>query len=172
VASWMNEVGEQIESPAMVRKESSGMDDDDVLDLVCLDYVLRGGKTKYLAKYLKVSVRTIERNIERARLHKKSREPIEDPKCSILFPVNEFKPKSKCVHPIPIPHGKLEYCPTCDKTGVEDHPALKMRAGDTESPRIQPPRDESLHGGTDSPKKSPRKPKSKLFRKVKRAQSA
>ena len=182
MASWIREsprtrLGnfdeeEQIESPAMPHSKYAGMSDDDILDLVCLDYVLRGGKTKYLAKYLNVSVRTVERNIERAKLHKQSRSPYEDPECEILFPVVNFTPESPCVHPVPIPEGKREYCPSCHKTGVEGHPAFRVRPGDTESPKVQPPRDESLHGGTDSPKKSPRKPKVKVGRKAKRAATA
>jgi hypothetical protein len=173
VASWMDRDGVQIDSPAeRMYDPYQDITDRDVVDKICLDYVTRGGTPKYLAKYLKVSVRTIERNVARAKLIAPSRNPYADPECAILFPINEFTPTSECVHPDPIPHGKNEYCPTCHKTGIESHPAFRHRPGDTESPRIQPPRDESLHGGTDSPKKPPRKPKSKLFRKMKRAQSA
>ena len=174
MASWVDTDGVQIESPAERTHNSlSGITDKDVLDQICLDFIRRGGTTKGMAKFLKVSARTVERYVERGRLHEEHRKsPISDPNCAILFPINAFTQKSKCVHPDPIPEGRREYCPSCHETGVEGHPAFRHRPGDTESPRIQPPRDESLHGGTDNPKKSPRKPKSKLFRKTRRQATA
>lgn len=172
--------GEQIETPRgdwEPDELDEAMPEDapstqEVIDRVWLQYIRSGADPRQLAKKLKVNPSTVYRAIQRAQLIEKPRSPHVDPQCAILFPINEFTRDSKCAHPVPMPQGRREYCPSCHKTGVEGHPALRHAPGDTESPRIMPPRDESLHGGTDSPKKAPRKPKSTLFRKTRRQATA
>lgn len=159
MASWVNEAGAQIVSPA-----APYTDDREVMDQICLDYVRRGGSPQWLAKYLKVSKRTIERNIERARLHEQSsRSEHADPYVEPLFGCNPHTPLSPCAHPKPIPQGRREYCPQCHETGIEAHPALRRRPGDLEARGPRPaPKADGLNGGTDGPSKrkhATRKPK-------------
>jgi hypothetical protein len=168
VASWANEKGEQIESPAIrVHNSLAGVTDKDAIDKVCLDFIRRGGSAKGMAKFLKCSTRTIERRVERALIHedhRKSgrRDPIVEP----IFGVNAHTPSSPCAHPVPFPEGAREYCPGCHSTGIEGHPELQVRPGDYEAPMITKTPDDGKLGGTD---KKQRKPKSASARKRQRA---
>ena len=126
--------GEQIESPRADEDEDA-LTAKEAIDAVMLYRFDRGDNAEFLAKTFRVSLSTVYNGIERARLRRESRTPIgPDPEVAILFPVNEFTPTSECKHPKPIPAGRHEYCPSCDETGIEGHPALRRRPGDQAMP--------------------------------------
>jgi hypothetical protein len=69
----------------------------------------------------------IRREIEYAR----------DIRLNPKFPVGvPFTPTSDCPHKGPIPHGSMDYCACCDRTGIDWHPAF-LRDPRTE-PRHRP----------------------------------
>lgn len=178
MASWVRESArtaqgifdeeEQIESPAgSVHNSLANITDQDFLDRICLDASRAGRDTKGMAKALSVSIRTIERRIKRAQLHEDHhKSSVHEPRLAIVFPVNDFTPTSSCAHPDPIPDGDHVYCPSCHKTGVEGHAALRIGPGDYVGPTITKHEPEDgVIGGTESK----RKPKSAVARKRQRA---
>jgi hypothetical protein len=93
------------------------------------------------------------------RDHESGGEPgdgkVRPPRLQPRFPAGPFTPGSKCSHATrPYPKGSLDYCPICDRTGLDGlHPALYR------NPKLDPP---------PEPKAKPEKPDRPMTRAERR----
>jgi hypothetical protein len=139
--------GEQIDSPAA--PVAMDVTEEDVRNYVWMECVRRGMSMRRVGRIFSVTADTVGDGITKARIREESTGAgISDPLVSILFGSNPHTPDSPCYHPDPILDGKREYCPSCHKTGIEGHPALRIRPGDMEPPYSRrAPKEDGLDGG-------------------------
>jgi hypothetical protein len=122
-----------------MRRDNSVPDREDLW----LALHLQGTPTTAIASRYRVSRRAVQLGIQRAKLRmlgnaiagRQPRPPVLIP----LFPIAAFTPASTCPHHGPIQVGSPFCCMVCNKSGMDDHPALKRDPRTDPKPEPKPP---------------------------------
>lgn len=97
-----------------------------------------GWPTSKIARYAKVSVRTVQLGIADARNASPGLEQSPRFKLRPLSPVEPLTPESKCPHHGPIRRGSLLCCMVCHQSGMDHHRSMMRSPATTPKPDPRP----------------------------------